>query len=153
LYKISEKAMIRISTLFGAGDLPFCPGTWGSVPGVLLAIFLHKNSVLYALVFIFFFFVGVITAGKASSILKESDPSRVVIDEFACVFPVYFFLTLTVKSVILGFIIYRVLDIIKPPPARQMERIPGGPGIMLDDLVVAVYSNIILRGLFAFRLI
>ncbi|MBF0215631.1 MAG: phosphatidylglycerophosphatase A [Candidatus Omnitrophica bacterium] len=152
-FRMSDKAMIKISTLFGAGDLPFCPGTWGSVPGVLLVIFLHKHLVLYVLAFVIFFLVGLLVSGQTSTILNESDPPRVVIDEFACVFPVYFYIPLNIKAVIIGFIIYRVLDILKPPPARQIESLPGGIGIMLDDLIVAIYSNILLRFLVALRLI
>jgi len=75
----------------------------------------------------------------------QKDPGFIVIDEFANIFPVFLFIPLSVKTIIIGFILYRVFDIIKVPPMKKLEKLHGGWGIMLDDLISGIYANLILH--------
>ena len=125
--------------------MPAAPGTWGSLAGLFLCLLLHANTILYIAVFIILFFAGIYVSGKVAEEEKDNDPSIVVIDEFACVFVVFFHIPLKLFLILIGFALYRLFDIIKPPPARQLENIKGGAGIMLDDLAAAIYANLILH--------
>ena len=142
-----EKAHKMIATVFGLGNLPFAPGTWGSLAGLVLCLFLHDVPLLYFTVFTILFVIGGIAAGLIERRDGVKDPSYVVIDEFACVFIVFAFIPVTIPYVILGFVLFRLFDVIKPPPIRSIEKMGGGWGIMLDDAAAAVYANIILQGL------
>ena len=89
---------------------------------------------------------GVWAASVAAAHFSRSDPSQVVIDEVAGQLLTYLGLGLNWSGVLAGFLLFRALDIIKPWPARRLEHLHGGTGIMADDLMVAVYANLILRG-------
>jgi phosphatidylglycerophosphatase A len=78
------------------------------------------------------------------------DPGPVVIDEVAGMLVTLAFLDVSVTGAVVGFFIFRVLDVVKPPPARRLEDLHGGPGIMFDDVMAGIYSNVALRGLLAF---
>jgi len=139
------KALYMIATVFNLGRLPVAPGTWGSLGGLLLCLVLHDYPVVYVAVFIGLFILGGISAGKVEAEEGVKDPSCVVIDEFACIFPVFFLIPLKPAYIFIGFLIYRLIDIVKIPPARSLERIKGGWGIMLDDLMAGIYTNLILQ--------
>ena len=72
----------------------------------------------------------------------------IVIDEACGMLLALFFVPMTIFSVILGFFIFRILDILKPPPAKRMEKLTGSLGIMFDDIVAAIYTNLILQIIF-----
>ena len=142
---MDQKISNNIATVFGVGRLPLAPGTWGSFVGLILCMALHGNIILYVLVFFCLFILGVIASTKVEADSAVQDPAYIVIDEVVGVFPVFFLISLSPAYVLAGFIIYRILDIVKPPPIRKIEKIQGGWGIMLDDLAAAVYANIILH--------
>lgn len=143
--KKASKAIYAIATVFNAGRLPLCPGTWGSLVGFALCFLLHRYVVIYVLVFLVLFIFGVVSAGRVAKEESVEDPPHVVIDEFACIFPVFFLIPLTPLYIIVGFCVYRLLDIVKIPPIKQLEKARGGWGIMLDDLAGAVYTNLLLH--------
>jgi phosphatidylglycerophosphatase A len=141
---------------FGAGWLPVAPGTWGAAVAVLPLFFFTKIDpsvfstfqpffTLVLTVFIVIFtWIGV----KAVDFLQEEwgdDPKQVVIDEMIGVWIAILGLSLTVPNLILGFILFRFFDIAKPLGIRQLERIKGGWGVMLDDVLAGVYANIVLQ--------
>ena len=134
-----------IATVLGLGYFPVGSGTAGSLAGLALCVMLHGNMALYSVVFVLLFAAGVISSGKVEKALGEKDPSMVVIDEFACIFVVFALVPLTTATVVTGFVLFRIIDIVKPPPMRSIERIGGGWGIMLDDLMAGIYSNLILQ--------
>ncbi|MGB2599434.1 MAG: phosphatidylglycerophosphatase A [Candidatus Omnitrophota bacterium] len=134
-----------IATVLGLGYFPIAPGTVGSFAGLLLCLLLHKYVILYIIIFIILFAAGVITSGKVEKESGQKDPSYVIIDEFACIFLVFLLIPLKPLYVITGFIIYRIIDITKPPPIRLLEKREGGWGIMLDDALAAIYTNILLQ--------
>ena len=94
-----------------------------------------------------FALAGVWAAGRAETLLGEKDPGCVVVDEIAGQMVALLFLPTTAEVLIGGFLIFRVLDVLKPWPARRLEAVPGGSGIMADDLTVGLYANLILHGL------
>jgi phosphatidylglycerophosphatase A len=142
-----------ISTVLGLGYFPIAPGTAGSLAGLVLCLILHGNLVLYSIVFILLFAAGVVSSGKAEAFFGDKDPSMVVIDEFACIFMVYMLVPLSVSRVVIGFLLFRIMDITKIPPMKSLENLKGGWGIMLDDLMAGIYSNLALQVLIALNIL
>ncbi|MCK4852366.1 MAG: phosphatidylglycerophosphatase A [Candidatus Omnitrophica bacterium] len=143
--KKTRKAVYAVATVFGLGMSRVAPGTWGTLAGLPVCLALHGHAAVYVLVFLCLFAAGVVSAGRVESEEGVKDPPFVIIDEFAGVFPVFFLIPLTPLYVIVGFCVYRLLDIIKVPPMRKLEDIQGGWGIMLDDLAAGIYANLLLR--------
>lgn len=100
---------------------------------------------------LFFAVAGVWAASRAEVLLGEKDPGRVVVDEIAGQMVALLFLPMTVPILVIAFFVFRVLDVFKPWPARRLEDLPGGSGIMADDLMVGLYANLILHGLVLWR--
>jgi phosphatidylglycerophosphatase A len=141
----SEKINELIATVFRLGYFPFAPGSVGSLAGLVLCLILHKYVIAYILTFFVLFAAGVITSGKVEKQSGQKDPSFVVIDEFACIFLVFLSIPLKPLYILIGFIIYRVLDVTKIPPIGYLEKIRGGWGVMLDDAMCGIYANLILQ--------
>lgn len=142
-----------LATGFGTGYGPIAPGTWGSIPGLVFAFGLDHWAGRWAVLLgaVFFAVAGVWAAGRAEELLKEKDPGRVVVDEIAGQMVALLFLPMTLQVLVVGFFVFRVLDVFKPWPARRLEDLPGGSGIMADDLMVGLYANLILHGLALWR--
>ena len=139
--------IMLLATGFYSGYLPKAPGTWGSLVGLLLFYLLHSLRLpSYLAVTAGLFVVGSLAAGEAEKILDHRDPGAVVIDEI-----VGMLLTMTAVpaaplNMALGFILFRIFDIVKPFPVNIFDqRFHGGPGIMLDDVVAGIYSLIIMH--------
>jgi phosphatidylglycerophosphatase A len=140
---------------FGAGYLPFAPGTWGALVAVALASLFHyflpgREAILLWLGFVFFTIAGVIVSGWVAREENITDPSIVVVDEIAGQFLTYLWVPLSPAALVFGFLLFRVFDITKPFPARRSERLPGGYGIVCDDLVAGVYAGVSLYLLLAY---
>lgn len=91
------------------------------------------------------FALGVWASGIAEGELGSKDPPQIIVDEVFGYLVTMFGISLSFKSVVIGFLLNRVLDIVKPYPAGRMQRLRGGIGIMGDDLVSSIYANIVLR--------
>jgi phosphatidylglycerophosphatase A len=139
-----------LATVGGLGYFPKAPGTAGSLAGLAACYLLRGNTAAYILTFIFIFVIGVISAGKMEEYTKTADPSCVIIDEFAGIFLVFFMIPMTGLSLLAGFLFFRLFDILKPPPIRTVEKIGGGWGIMLDDILAGIFAHILLRVLLFF---
>ncbi len=134
-----------IATYFFAGYLPKAPGTWGSLFALPLVWFLHKlNLTYYVATLLLITSVGIWASYKTSSELGKEDPDEVVIDEVAGILVTFLFVKPTFLSLLLGFILFRLVDITKPFPIKKIEKIPYGVGIMVDDLLAGVYAGLIL---------
>jgi phosphatidylglycerophosphatase A len=142
-----------LATGFGSGYGPIAPGTWGSIPGVILTFGLDRWAGRWATLAgaAFFALAGVWAAGRAETILGEKDPGPVVVDEVAGQMVTLLFLPVTLPVLVAAFVLFRILDVLKPWPARRLESLPGGSGIMADDLMVGLYANLILHGLALWR--
>lgn len=100
---------------------------------------------LYLLLTLIFILLGLSITGRSERILGRKDPPCVVIDEVAGMFISLIFLPYNLRLVILAFILFRILDIFKPYPISKLQKVAGGAGIMGDDIIAGLYTNIILQ--------
>ncbi len=143
-----------VSTFFFTGYLPLIPGTFGSLVGVGIFCLLAKsNFLIYFLVILGITFFGLFTCGKMEKILGKKDPGCIVIDEVMGMLVALSFMPFNFKIIILGFLIFRILDTLKPYPADKLQYLHGSLGVMGDDLVAALYTNLILSLIVRFSLI
>jgi phosphatidylglycerophosphatase A len=145
--KFREKAVMFLATGFYIGNIPVAPGTFGSLLGLPLCFSLAgisaASAVLWTLLFILF---AVWIADAAEKILKQNDPGCIVIDEIAGMMVALVGLPFNPITVVIGFIIFRILDILKPFPIRDLDkRIPGGLGVVADDVAAGIITNLLLR--------
>lgn len=140
--------MELLATGFFTGKLPKMPGTWGSIFAAVCCYFFWPSNLYLQLAVIGLTFVlSVISSDYVSKKLGSKDPDEVVIDEILGIELTFLGLQAAhnVKLAFLGLIIFRVIDIMKPPPIKLFERLPGGWGITVDDAVAGVISNLLLR--------
>jgi phosphatidylglycerophosphatase A len=142
-----QKTVMFLATGCYIGNISFAPGTFGSVLGLLLCFFLSKIDFSIAVLLTLIFILSAIwIAGEAEKILGEEDPGCIVIDEIAGIILTLSGLPFNITSMTAGFLIFRALDIWKPYPIRLLEnKFSGGIGIVLDDVVAGILSNVILR--------
>jgi len=135
-----------IATGLGSGFSPIAPGTAGSAVGLLLFWPLQRLP-LYAQVaaVVTMFAVGVVAATRVARGLGLEDPGLVVVDEVVGMWISLLMLPFTPATAIAGFVLFRIMDVLKPYPARQLESLPGGWGIMCDDVMAGIYANLLLR--------
>ena len=135
-----------LGTVFFSGYAPLAPGTAGSAVVALLYYFFGASleAAEWVAVLVLIFLVAVYTAGELAQQWGD-DPGRVVIDEAAGFLVTVAFLPHSFWMTIAGFFIFRALDILKPTPARQLEALPGGWGIVLDDVAAGIYGNLLIR--------
>ena len=142
------KIALILATWFGIGLVPVVPGTFGTlaaVPLVLLLNYLGEWYGVFALVVITI--VAIRVSDRTQELLGRTDPSEVVIDEVAGFLATMLLFPASLVNVGLGFILFRFFDIVKPWPVRQTERLKGGFGIVVDDLLAGVYAHLVLRGI------
>jgi phosphatidylglycerophosphatase A len=138
-----------VASFFYVGYVPIIPGTFGSLAAFLPYFFLlHAAWPVYIATIVLVTAAGIWAAGTMERTTKIIDPSFVVIDEVAGQLITLFLIPFSWPAILAGFILFRVLDIIKPFPAGNAEKLPGGWGIMLDDVLVGVYGNILLQIIF-----
>lgn len=135
-----------IATGFGSGALPYAPGTWGTVMGVPLYLLLHEFSLLtYVVITVLGFVAGIYICGKADKDFGTKDNPGIVWDEIIGYWITMLAVPFSWTAVILGFILFRIFDITKPPPIAWADKqVSGGLGVMLDDVIAAVYAGAIL---------
>ena len=134
-----------IATYCYIGLLPKMPGTWGSIFAIPLAWVLYKlGNVPYWVAFISVTLIGVWSSKVYSERVGKEDPDEVVIDEVAGILTVFLFVKPTPLMLVLGLVLFRFIDILKPPPIGWFEKIPHGVGIMVDDLLAGVLTGVIL---------
>lgn len=132
---------VGIATVGGVGWFPIAPGTAGSAVGVAIYLVTYTWSGPAQIALLLgITVIGVWASGVAEKELKKEDPGPVVIDEVAGQLLTLFMTGVGWKGAIAGFFIFRLLDIAKPAPARQLEALHGGFGIMADDLMAGTYG-------------
>ena len=143
---VPAKLGLVLSSCFGIGLIPVAQGTFGTLAGIPLAIALaHLPPLAGAYVLFFFILLAIWASEKSARALEKGDPAEVVIDETAGLLLTLYLLPATGFNLCLGFLLFRLFDILKPYPIKRLERIGGGPGIVLDDLLAGVYANICIR--------
>ena len=140
-----------VATFFGIGRIHPGPGTWASLATTLfwgfVAHFISLSWRLPTLIAaaVFAVLIGIPAATRVARASGLKDPQFVVIDEVAGQLISFIAVPLSWKSLLLGFILFRVFDIVKPPPVRQLERVPEGAGIVLDDVGAGIYALLIMH--------
>ena len=131
-----------IGTVFYIGKLPLAPGTWASIFAVLCWYFLFQsvNHFFLPAISIFLFLIGGIASDTIVKHSKEHDPSRIVIDEWVGQWVALSMMPINIRTGVVAFVAFRIFDIIKPGPVRKMEKIPGGWGIMADDVMAGIMA-------------
>jgi phosphatidylglycerophosphatase A len=143
---VLERFFLFLAAGFGAGYVRMAPGTAGTV--VAIPVFLVLSSIpfpLYELTILAFFFFASWISGEAERCWGRKDHPRIVIDEIVGYLITMLWLPKTTLFIILGFLLFRFFDIVKPPPIRLLERVKGGYGVVLDDVLAGVYANIVLQ--------
>jgi len=146
---------LRLGVLVAAvgpcGFVPVAPGTVGSFAGLALVWLLRANGwgwlepALLAVVLS----VGVLASRVTETAYQRRDPGVIVIDEVAGMLVTLMAVPVGVGGAVLAFALFRVFDILKPFPARHAERLPGGWGVMADDVIAGIYAQLVLRALLA----
>jgi phosphatidylglycerophosphatase A len=148
-----------VATFFGVGRLRPGPGTWGSLATALLWWLLASRLPAMArLPVLVLVIVITVAAGIPAATLEargcgREDPSHVVIDEVAGQLVTFIACPIMWQALLAGFILFRVFDIVKPPPVRSLERLPEGTGIVVDDLGAGLYALIVLQLLLRFGIV
>ena len=147
------------ATFFGIGRLRPGPGTWGSAATVLLwAAIAHSvnpnlrtpTAIVLAVIVTL---IGIPAATQVARAYATKDPQFVVIDEVAGQLITLIAVPLDWKTFLAGFILFRVFDILKPPPVRQLERLPEGSGIVFDDVGAGIFALVVMQLLLRFGLL
>lgn len=135
-----------VATAGYVGFVPIAPGTFGSAVGLLVyAAVRTTNSWMFEGVTLAVALVAGIWAADRLERQLGKDPGAVVIDEVLGMLVTLAFLDVNVTGAVFGFVLFRALDVIKPPPAARLEHLHGGPGIMFDDLMAGLYGHVIMR--------
>ncbi len=137
----------KISTLYFLGYNSNFPGTLASLIGIIGITLIKNNNIIYYILLIISLILGFAVSGKAEQIFNRKDPKEVVIDEFCGILLSFFLIELSPFHIISGFVFFRVIDIFKPYPIKEIEKIKGSAGIMLDDIMSGIYTNLILKTL------
>ena len=142
LYKTSD----WIASVAKIGYLPVAPGTWGSFIALLVWWYFipEQETFTYILILANLFLIGVITSSITSEQKKEKDPSSVVIDEWVGMWLTLLVVPKQLIWMMAAFFIFRLFDIAKIFPIKHLEKLNGGWGIMLDDVLAAIYALIVL---------
>ena len=142
---LTSRFQQTIATIGFIGYLPYAPGTFGSVLGLLLILVLNPDNFALLIIFLLSFLLGLITSHSAEKSLGK-DSRHIVIDEFSGYLLSVMLIPKSTGYLLTAFILFRIFDIIKPPPIRKIERfVPGGAGIMLDDILAAIYANLCIQ--------
>jgi len=138
--------ILLLATGFGVGFSPLVPGTMGTLVAIPLYLILSSiPSPVYEWTVITFFFLASWISDRAQTYWGKKDDQRIVIDEIMGFFIAMMWMPRKATFMIIGFFIFRFFDILKPPPIRRLEKVGGGYGVVLDDVMAGVYANIVLQ--------
>jgi len=144
--KAFDKIALFVAQGAYSGRAPIAPGTAGTVVGVLLYLLMKDLGPLaYSAVCAAVITVGTWAAGRVDRMFGTKDNSTIVIDEIAGYLVAMLMVPGTWLYIIAAFFLFRLFDIAKPFPLRRLEEVPGGPGVMLDDIGAGVYTNVVLQ--------
>lgn len=142
------KIALALASAGGAGFFPFAPGTVGSAVGIgVYLLTRHWSPAAQIALLVAIIIVGIWAGDVAARALGRDDPGPVVIDEVAGQLVTLLLTGAAFWGAVIGFFVFRIFDIIKPPPARQLEALHGGFGIMADDLMAGVYGWVVVTGI------
>jgi phosphatidylglycerophosphatase A len=144
--------ILMFATGFGAGYSPIAPGTLGTLVAIPIYYFLSEIPFpLYEITLTGFFFLAVWVSEKTEAVLGKKDDPRIVIDEMMGFLVAMLWVPKTPLFILVGFILFRFFDILKPFPIRRFEKVRGGFGVVLDDVMAGIFANVILRFIMILR--
>lgn len=146
----TEKTALFLGTGGYIGYIPVMPGTFGSSLGLFFCYFLSLLPITVSAIGVVAFIVlAVWVSQESEKLLEKKDPGCIVIDEIAGIMVTFLGIPFNFITVIAGFLVFRILDIIKPPPIRTIQDvIDGGAGVVMDDVAAGVAGNIVLHFIF-----
>ena len=133
-----------IATGFFVGKIPIAPGTFGTLVGIPLVLFFSIDEKIFLFSIAVVFFLGWLSSEYMVRNLNDEDPEEVVIDEILGYMCSFLFVEPNFKTIILAFIIFRIIDVFKPFPVKLFENFPGGLGVIADDFVGGVITSAVL---------
>jgi len=142
---LSDSAYKHIATLGPVGFVPKAPGTWGTLAALVVLALLKPSTPILILMVVATVVVGTVAAGRAEIALGQTDSGHIIIDEVAGYFISMLFLPQTVFYFAASFVLFRIFDVLKPPPVRQLQELHGGIGVMADDVAAGVIANLVLQ--------
>lgn len=150
-----DRSIRAFVTGLGLGYLPLAPGTWASLATLLPVFVIHRllplqETVVLSAVVVLLTYPAVVCSTRFSRSEGHPDPSMIVIDEILGQIVCLLWVPVSPFSLGAGFLLFRFFDIVKPFPARSVEKLPGGMGIVFDDLVAGVYAGLCLKLLISF---
>lgn len=151
--RVSMKNPVHFLALgFGSGLIPMMPGTFGSLAAIpILCAMSLVDLPIFIGITIVSFVIGIYLCGKTSRDLKMPDHGSIVWDEVAGMMVTFIAIPINPLSLMLGFLLFRFFDILKPWPIRVLDkRVHGGFGIMIDDIVAGAMACLCLHGIFYF---
>jgi phosphatidylglycerophosphatase A len=143
-----ERLCKLIASVFYIGYLPVAPGSLGSFIALFLYFFIKGSPGVMGGTIVACFILGLLTAGRAERLFGNQDSDEIIIDEFTGMLVSLYLLPPTMGYVVAGFLLFRFFDIVKPGPINKLEALSGSWGIMLDDFLAGVYTNLILHGVY-----
>jgi phosphatidylglycerophosphatase A len=140
---------VFIATVGYCGYFPFAPGTVGSAAGLIfyLLVWWTQSHVIEAALIATLFVAGTWAGTTAERYFGGIDPGPIVLDEVVGMLITLAFIPVGISGALAGLVLFRIFDVIKPFPARRLESLHGGLGVMADDAMAAVYANLALRAL------
>ena len=132
------------ATGFGCGYIPKIPGTIGSLIAVLIYWFFPLDSILLLSASIILFVIGVPTATVVEQ-TEGKDSGKIVIDEITGQLLTFVYISYSATNIVYGFVLFRIFDIWKPYPINISQKLPNGWGVMIDDVIAALFANVTLR--------
>ncbi len=142
---MNKKLITFLATGFGAGLAPVAPGTAGTLVGVLICLLCLPLPWTLRLVFVFVLFMLSIYIGEqAEKIYQKKDDQRIVIDEIVGLQITMLPIAINILNLCAAFALFRVFDIWKPFPIKNLQKLPGGWGVVIDDVAAGIYAAIVL---------
>ena len=136
------------ATFFYLGKLPVAPGSFGSFATLLIWLFLPLNYLFQIIIIIILFILGIISSNIVSKEMNDHDPSEIIIDEVIGMGIALFMLPHDFILYLLAFFIFRILDIFKPSFIYEVQKLPYGWGIMLDDVIAGIFTWLTCQGIY-----
>ena len=137
------------STFFYLGKIPIAPGSIGSLAALLIWQFLPLDYLIQVIILFLLFIIGIISSRKVSKELNNQDPSEIIIDEIVGMGIALFMLPHEMILYLFAFIIFRILDIFKPSFIYNVQKLPNGWGIMLDDVIAGIFTWLMCQGIYS----
>lgn len=147
---IADKIIKITASVCYLGFLPIASGTAGALPGAaisILLIYLNFSPFLYAIITLLMVISAIPVCTRAEKIFGVKDSPHIVLDEMVSMPITMFLVPLKWQLIIAAFILNRLADIVKVPPAYQSQKLNGGLGIVMDDVVAGIYSNLAMQAL------